>query len=208
MGAREAVGNPLRERFKREILKHGKANLASRDAGYTDPRAGDKLLQIPDVVDDIRKLHRSQMKRLQMSADEVVIGLSRIARFDTGAIFDSNGCILPLNQWPEEARLCVNSVEMGKPVKVRGPDGEERWVQTIHKVKFNDRLQALTTLGRVHNLYAQEAQEIGRGIAQEADIIRRMEQGRARAAASALPVPDNKVVLTVPTPALAAPERK
>lgn len=202
MPSNAAIGNPLRDRFARNLLKNpGSPNNAAWDAGYSRNirGAGAKLLKIPEVVEQIKKLHRSQLRRLQMEADEVVMAWARIARFDPRKLYDEHGNLLQPRNWPEDVALCIQSIEVEERFEGKGEDRQQYFV---HKIKFNDRMAALNALGRHHNLFAEEAQEVGRGLAQEADIIRRMEAGRARALAS-LPV-DGEVVRV--SPALPAPK--
>jgi phage terminase small subunit len=187
----EAVGNPMRERFAREILKDGNATRAAQRAGYRSRAAATQLLQIPEVVDRIKKLHRSQIRRLQLEADEVIQAWSRIARFDPRRLFDEGGALLPPREWPEDVALCIQSIEVEERFEGRG---EDRQRYLVHKIKFNDRMGALNSLGRYHNLFKEEAQEVGRGMAQEADILRRMEAGRARALARMKPAIDGEVL--------------
>lgn len=200
-----ALGNPLRDRFTREILIDGHANRAALRAGYTHPRAGEKLLQIPEVIGQIKKLHRSRLRRLQMEADEVVMGWSRIARFNPTTLFDENGSLKPPHQWPEEIALCIASIEIEDRFEGKGDD---RIQYRVHKIKFNDRIAALRDLGRYHNLFADAEREQGRGIGQGlteglADMIQRAQQegGGVRELIApplppreALPEPDKSVV--------------
>lgn len=188
----------MRERFAREMLKDGLPNPAAKRAGYTAKNAGSKLMEIDDVVAQIRRLHHSQMRRLQLSADEVVIGLSRIARFDPRKLFNEHGQLKQPHDWPEEIALCIASIEVEERWEGKG---ENRQSYYVHKIKFNDRSQALIALARHHNLFAAEAQEVGRGMVQESEIIRRMEAGRARA--SAAPAIEGEVLAK--TESLAAP---
>lgn len=152
--------NPLRDRFKREILKDGLPNAAAARAGYTSRSAGTKLLQIPEVVEDIKKLRRAQLRRLQMSADDALIGVSRVARFDPRMLFDEQGKLKQPKDWPEEVATCIASVEVEERWEGKG---ENRTCYHVHKIKFNDRMAALTLLMRHHNMFSEEARDIGRG---------------------------------------------
>lgn len=170
----------MRERFAHEFLKDGRPNPAARRAGYTAKSAGSKLIGLEDVQARIRTLHRSQMRRLQMEADEVVMAWSRIAQFDVATIMAADGSILPVQQWPRDARLCVQSIDIveQKGVTIEHADGRKETLPPcrVHKIKFNDRMDALANLGRHHNLFAKEAQDVGRGMTQGfAELVERAQ---------------------------------
>ena len=51
-------------------------------------------------------------KEVDIEQGDVLREISRIAFFDILKLFDVNGNILPVNQWPEGAGACVSAVEV------------------------------------------------------------------------------------------------
>lgn len=219
MPRRHAHKHPMRERFCQEVLKDGLPNPAAKRAGYTGRNAGTILMGLEDVQKRVKAMFQSQMRRLQMSADDVVIGFSRIARFDPACIYAVDGTILPIRQWPIEARMCLDSIDYkeGVPVTVEGEDGKPQVIRStyIHKVKFSDRMQALVALARHHNLFAEEARAVGHGISQGmAELVHRAQQDGggvtgllAGPKPEAEPMPVEAIAPPAPKTALPLPRR-
>lgn len=172
--ARNPHKHPMRERFCQEVLKDGLPNPAAKRAGYTGRNAGTILMGLEDVQRRVKALFQSQMRRLQMSADDVVIGLSRIARFDARKLFDQQGSLLQPHEWPDEVAMCVSSLEVEQRWEGKGENAQS---YRVHKIKLNDRLQALVALARTHNLFAEEARSVGEGLSGAmAELVQRAQQ--------------------------------
>jgi phage terminase small subunit len=181
-GSRTVVGNPMREKFAREFLKDGNASGAARRAGYNSRAAGSQLIGLEDVQTRIRALFRSQMRRLQMEGDEVITAWTRIANFDPATVMAADGTMLPLQQWPKEARLCIKKIKLAHVPERQSVDAEGKEVtipahSVVVEFEWNDRMEALNCLGRHRNLFAKEAQEVGKGMSQGfAELIDRAQE--------------------------------
>lgn len=172
---------PKQERFCLEYMIDQNACAAARRAGYKYDKEGPRLLKYyPAVKARIEELRAEQFQRLQMSADEVMIALSRIGRFDPRRMYDEMGNLKMPHEWDDDTALCIAGmdVEERKTVKRKDDDDEVRnEVVQIRKVKVNDRIAALTVLARRHNLFEKEAMSAGGAIGERlAEIVLRAQQ--------------------------------
>ena len=115
-----SVALPYRLRhFVLEYLSNGQNVTAAYDAAFpgckrtTCASEGWKLLRKPEIAAVIQAEQTERCKRLKMDADEALALIAIRARADIGKLFDEQGELLPINQWPEDIRLCVKSIKPG-----------------------------------------------------------------------------------------------
>lgn len=129
-----------RHRFVAEYLKDLNATQAAIRAGYAKKGAKDQayqLMQMPEVAEAIEKAMGERNKRLQVDADYVLQRLVEIDQLDLADIFDGDGKMLPIGQWPLIWRQMVKEVDT-----------------KTGKVKFHDKLRALELIGKHVNVNA------------------------------------------------------
>lgn len=129
-----------RHRFVAEYLKDLNATQAAIRAGYAKKGAKDQayqLMQQPEVAEAIEKAMGERSKRLQVDADYVLHRLTEIDQLDLADIFDLDGKLMPIRQWPLIWRQMVKEVDM-----------------KTGKVKFHDKLRALELIGKHVNVNA------------------------------------------------------
>jgi len=129
-----------RHRFVAEYLKDLNATQAAIRAGYAEKGAKDQayqLMQIPEVAEAIKAAMDERNKRLQVDADYVLKRLTEIDQLDLADIFDLDGKLMPIRQWPLIWRQMVKEVDM-----------------KTGKVKFHDKLRALELIGKHVNVNA------------------------------------------------------
>lgn len=129
-----------RHRFVAEYLKDLNATQAAIRAGYAKKGAKDQayqLMQLPEVAQAIEQAMGERNKRLQVDADYVLKRLTEIDQLDLADIFDLDGKLLPVRQWPLIWRQMVKEVDM-----------------KTGKVKFHDKLRALELIGKHVNVNA------------------------------------------------------
>jgi phage terminase small subunit len=177
-----ALKNPRREAFCREYLKDSIAVRAAKRAGYSERTAATgawRLVHRPEIRARILELTAAQMKRLQMEADAVLVGLARVAQFDPRKLFDEAGRLIPVQHLDADTALSVASVEIEERTVKGGEDGASATVRT-RKIRANDRVRALVALARHHNLFADDAKAGGEGLA--GALLAAHEAGRRRLA--------------------------
>lgn len=96
-----------------------------------------QLMQIPEVAEAIKAAMDERNKRLQVDADYVLKRLTEIDQLDLADIFDLDGKLMPIRQWPLIWRQMVKEVDM-----------------KTGKVKFHDKLRALELIGKHVNVNA------------------------------------------------------
>lgn len=169
------------ERFCLEYMVDHNVSAAARRAGYKALEEGHRMMtKYPLVGKRIEELKAEQQKRLMMSADEVVIALSRIGRFDPRKMYDDLGNLKSPKDWDDDTALCIAGMDVEERRTVdRKDDSDEIRAETIQirKVKVNDRVQALTVLARRWNLFEQEHKTAAGAIGEAlAGIIQRVQK--------------------------------
>jgi phage terminase small subunit len=167
---------PKRERFCLEYLKDLNATQAAIRAGYTKANAkqvGSELLSFLDVTARVEELKAAQFKRLQMSADEVLVELARIGRSDPRKLFDADGNLRPIHTLDDETAAALAGVDVvevrSKIKKVKDPDeGDDCLTNTVEatkKIKLWDKPRALDILARHHGLLEKDNEQAGAAVA-------------------------------------------
>ena len=129
-----------RHRFVAEYLVDLNATQAAIRAGYAKKGAKDQayqLMQLPEVAQAIEQAMGERNKRLQVDADYVLQRLTEIDQLDLADIFDVDGKLMPIRQWPLIWRQMVKEVDM-----------------KTGKVKFHDKLRALELIDKHVNVNA------------------------------------------------------
>ncbi|WP_136474538.1 terminase small subunit [Pseudomonas sp. DG56-2] len=128
------------QRFVVEYLVDLNATQAAIRAGYAAARAREQAYQLmkkSEIQESINKAMDERSKRLQVDADYVLQRLTEIDQLDLADIFDLDGKLLPVRQWPLIWRQMVKEVDM-----------------KTGKVKFHDKLRALELIGKHVNVNA------------------------------------------------------
>jgi phage terminase small subunit len=141
-------------RFVEEYLLSTNASDAARKAGYSAKTAasqGADLLKNPKVRAALDKAINLRAIRVGVKADDVLGEFLRIARADIGQAYDPKGCLLPLEQMPEEVRRGISGIEVEELYEGRG--NERVKIGNLVKVRFWDKVAALTQLGKHLQLF-------------------------------------------------------
>lgn len=141
---------PLQRLFVLEYLKDFNATQAAIRAGYSEKTASQiayELLQNPLVVAQIENEKAQRLDRLQVDADWMLKRLIHEAEADLAELYDDDGRLKPVNEWPEIWRKgLVAGIEVEELFEGRGEDREH--VGTLRKVKLADRTKRLELIGR------------------------------------------------------------
>lgn len=121
---------------------------------------GSRFLAKPQISDEVLRLETAQMKREQMTPDQTLQQLARIAGYDPSELIGEDGRPLPMKQMPERIR---------KILKVRrNGDG------TI-EYETPNRDAALTNLLKVHKLIGADTQ-----VTLQVGFYERLQAARAK----------------------------
>lgn len=142
---------PKQEAFVREYLVDLNASAAARRAGYSARTAewqGPQLLRKTHVAEAIGKAQAARAERTEIGADWVLKRLHAEATADLSDLYDANGNLKPVREWPMIWRTgLVAGIETVQERDGVDADGNPQWV-TVRKVKLSDRVRQLELIGK------------------------------------------------------------
>jgi phage terminase small subunit len=101
-----------------------------------------------------RYLHNCALRvtrQVDIKHGDVLREISRIAFFDILNLFDANGNILPVNEWPEGAGACVSAVEVAG-------SGEDEDATKATKVRLWDKGKQLDNLVKILGMVERDSE--------------------------------------------------
>ena len=137
--------NPKQQRFVEEYLLDLNATQAAIRAGYsakTAKQQGQRLLTNVDVLEALNGQKAARSEKTGIDAEWVLRRLAMEAEADLGDLYDENGNLRPVKDWPLIWRQgLIQGVET-----VREGSGEE--VSIVDKVKISDRIKRIELIGK------------------------------------------------------------
>ena len=150
--------------FVREYLVDLNATQAAIRAGYSPESAaniGYENLRKPEIEAAIAAAVAERSKRVEVTADEVLRELKRIALSDIRRAYTEGGRLKPISEMPEDIARVVAGIETEE---LWGGQGEDRaQVGDTVKIKLWDKLRALELLGKHLKLYTDKHEHAGEG---------------------------------------------
>lgn len=140
--------NPLHERFACEYLRSRFNATVAYQATYPGVKpdaaqaCGSRLLSDAMVRARVEHLSREALAGEAVTAMQIVQGFARVAALDPARAFGLDGNLLPIPEMPDDVRLAIAGMEV--TVNAKG--------ERTKKIKFNDRIAALTGLAKVLKL--------------------------------------------------------
>ena len=126
-------------KFCRHYAEHGNATQAYQHAGFPARSAAEmarRLLKKVEIRQYIREIRRRAADAADVSAELVVQGWKRSGFADRRRLYDQDGVLLPVHQWPDDVAACVVEVET---VEERDADGNV--VAHVRKVRTERRTE-------------------------------------------------------------------
>lgn len=155
----------LAKRFAWEYVKDYNATAAALRMGYAPKTARYKssaLIARPDIQSAIaeatRVTRKVALEEFQVERRDVLRELVRVGMSDPRGLFDADGRMLPMNQWPDDLARAVASVE-----SVEEFDSEGNRTGIVRKVKLWDKNSALSSLARHLGMFAADNAQRGAG---------------------------------------------
>lgn len=145
---------PRERRFVLEYLVDLNATQAAIRAGYSPRTArsiGSENLTKPDIRAYVDAAIEERAKRVEVTGDEVLRGLLRIARADIARMVDENDAPYRIREIPEDLRAAIVGFEVEELFEGRGEDRER--VGRLHKFKLASKSEAWRDLGRHLKLF-------------------------------------------------------
>lgn len=141
---------PKQQRFVDEYLIDLNGTQAAIRAGYSQKTAEQisyQLLQKTSVAEAIAARQAQRAARTEIDADWVLQRLALEADADLADLYDENGSLKPVSEWPKIWRTgLVAGVETQQEFE-QTPDGK-RPAGVIHKVRLSDRVKRLELIGK------------------------------------------------------------
>lgn len=140
--------NAKQQRFVQEYLIDLNATQAAIRAGYSEKTAhsaGPRLLDNVDICKAIDAARAKRSERTKIDADWLLKRMAEEADADLSDLYDDNGAIKPIKDWPKIWRQgLVAGIEH---VEVRDAEGNATG-DVIVKVKLSDRVRRLELIGK------------------------------------------------------------
>lgn len=169
---------PKQEAFVQEYLVDMSATQAAIRAGYSARTAhaiGSKLLDRTHIKAAIIAAKAARSERTQVDADWVLRRLADEADADLADLYDDQGNIRPMKDWPLIWRQgLVQGIET-----VQAKDGDG--YVTVLKVKLSDRVKRIELIGRHIDVQAFKDKL---DVSASDDLLVRLNNGRERVRAS------------------------
>lgn len=153
---------PKQEKFCREYIISMNFYEAALKAGYTESIAksnSQEFLSHAGIRKRLKELQAPTVARLEMTADQVLTELYRIATCDIGEAFNEDGSMKMVHQIPENVRRAIQAVEIEQLFDGVGKDR----IQIGHtkRIKFWDKNKALEMLGKHFRLLTDRVEHTG-----------------------------------------------
>lgn len=142
---------PKQERFVSEYLIDLNATQAAMRAGYSEKTAGqigDENLKKPEIAKAIAASLEQRSDRTKVDADWLLLRLAQEAQADVADLYDENGHLLPVRDWPLIWRQgLVAGIETLREKVGEDEEGKPEYA-TVQKIKLSDRIKRLELIGR------------------------------------------------------------
>lgn len=137
-------------RFAEEYVVDLNATQAAKRAGYSENSAhvqGPRLLDNADIQAAILDMRADRSKRTGIDAAWLLNRLADEAEADVADLYDDNGNLKPVKEWPKiwrQGLVAGLDVEM---VKAGGSD-PDAGMSIIKKIRLSDRVKRLELIGK------------------------------------------------------------
>ncbi len=133
-------------RFVEEYLVDLNATQAAIRAGYSKKTAravGSENLTKPDIQAAVAEAQQARSERTKIDADWVLARLADEADADLADLYDENGGLKPITEWPLVWR---QGLVAGLNVDEEFKDGEK--LGQVTKIKLSDRIKRVELIGK------------------------------------------------------------
>jgi phage terminase small subunit len=165
-------------RFVDEYLIDLNATKAAIRAGYKKHTAGSmghELLKKPEIEAAIEAAKHERSERTRVDADWVLTRLADEADADMADLYDDNGALLPVEDWPLIWRTgLVAGVETEELYE--GEGGDRINVGQVKKLKLVDRTRRLELIGKHVKVNAFQEVVEHKGLNALADRLERAQK--------------------------------
>lgn len=150
---------PKQAAFAQRYLATLNATQAAKDAGYSPRTArsiGAENLTKPHIQAAIAQAMKTQQKKLELDAEFVIGRLMKAAAFDIADVFEDDGALKSIKDWPTHARELVSGLKTQETT-----DGKGVVIGQTRELKLPDRIRALELLGKRLRLFVDRVEHEG-----------------------------------------------
>lgn len=154
---------PKQAAFCAEYLIDLNATQAAIRAGYsarTARQAAAENLSKPDIQTEVSRLMAERAARVEITADDVLAELLKLAMVDIGQAFNKDGSLKAVHDMPVDIRRAIAGVDVFEEFEGRGEDRTQ--IGWTKKIRFWDKTKALEMLGRHLKLFTDKLEHTGR----------------------------------------------
>ncbi|ALH82917.1 terminase small subunit [Sphingopyxis macrogoltabida] len=150
---KQSVNNegPDRRLFVQEYIRTNNGTKAAILAGYSEKTARQqaaRLLTNVDIKNEIEAARAERIAAAKVGAQDILSRLKDEVEADVADIYDENGAIKPVHEWPHIWRLgLVAGIEVEELVE-KDVDGKKIVIGNVRKVRISDRLKRIELLGK------------------------------------------------------------
>lgn len=173
---------PKQAHFAEEYLKDLNGKQAAIRVGVAERNAevqASKWLSNPKVASYVEQLRADRSQKTNIDAAWLLNRLSQEATADISDLYDDEGGLLPVKQWPLIWRQgLVQGIEVEELYEGAGRDRVS--IGKVRKVKLDNRVKRLELIGRHIGVKAFEDTINVKGLDQLADRLARAAQRDAK----------------------------
>lgn len=150
---------PKNERWDIFALEYSVDQNGTRAYGVAYPdaspdtcrSAAPALIANPSIRSRIRNIIAERKSRILIKGDELLLKIQEQALADPRRLFDEEGCVLPVSEWPDDLAGAIAGLEVKENIhpftgKVTG---------YVKKIKFWDKPKSQEMLGRNQKLFGE-----------------------------------------------------
>jgi phage terminase small subunit len=155
------LATPKQRLFVREYCRHLNATRAAIAAGYSENSAkvtASRLLTNANVSAEIARITEKTCKKLEISAENVLRELARLAFLDPRNFYDANGALRNVTELDDDTAACIAGMEVQDVYQGQGVERVK--IGVCRKIKFADKGANLERLGRYLKLFTDKVQHI------------------------------------------------
>lgn len=156
---------PKQTRFIAEYLVDLNGTQAAIRAGYSPKSAEDQAkqnLRHPAVAAAIAKRMEKRANKLELTADNVLREIARVALSDTRKLYREDGTLKRPDEWDDDSAAAVAGVEITEEFEGRGESRE--MIGYTKKLKLWDKNAALDKAAKHLGLYERDNAQIMRPV--------------------------------------------
>lgn len=157
------------------IIDKNKTKAAIR-AGYSERTAGKtgwEISEKPKIKARIDEMMEDTFSKLEVTRENIIAELARIALSDIGEMFNEDGTMKPLHEIPEDTRRAIAGVDVDELFEGRGEEREH--IGFTKKLKMWDKNKALELLGKSLKMWTDKLE-----VSDRPRVIRKDFTGKAR----------------------------